>query len=134
MSTQNAAALQPSDRKSAVRQITDSELDTIFHLLSSSRRRSVLVHLDTFGPLEFDELQRLVAEDEFGIPWEEIENSRRHTIYVSLHQTHLPTLDDAGVITRDANGEIMLGDADRILAHLPEKRTSGFVSFLTSIF
>ena len=71
-----------------------------FHLLSNRRRRRVIAHLATERETTFETLvDRIAAEEGEGDAAD-----RRDAVYASLHQTHLPTLVDAGVAERDADG------------------------------
>lgn len=78
--------------------------DTLFSTLSSQRRRLALRHLFTNGDtLSVRELTTAVAADENGIPEPELTYKQRKRVYTSLHQTHLPKLDDVGLIEYDSN-------------------------------
>lgn len=95
-------------------------LDRVFGLLSSSRRRSIIRCVYAHQNITKDELIWRVAEDEYGLPREEIDSSERHTIYVSLQQTHLERLEREGVIRRDRD-RIMVGPyMDELLFYLRE--------------
>ncbi|WP_139246649.1 DUF7344 domain-containing protein [Halogranum amylolyticum] len=71
-------------------------------ILRSSRRRLLLHYLEqSDGTLSRGELARHVAAAEEGIEMEEVTTTDRKRVYVSLHQTHLPTMDDVGIIDYD---------------------------------
>lgn len=72
----------------------------IHYLLSNPRRRHTIQYLeDNRGPVTVRELSEAIAEIETGEspPPRDV----RETVYISLHQNHLPALDDQGVIEYD---------------------------------
>lgn len=74
-------------------------LDELFDILSNSRRRHVVELLDEHGgSAEFRELTDAVARRETGVP---VSYDERKRVYVSLRQSHLPRLADAGVVEYD---------------------------------
>jgi len=76
--------------------------DDVFELLSSPRRRYVLYHLREGGePIELTTLAEQVAAWENETSVEEITEQERKRVYVSLYQTHIPRLDEAGVVNYD---------------------------------
>ncbi|RDI72888.1 DUF7344 domain-containing protein [Halopelagius longus] len=76
--------------------------DDIFSMLSNRRRRLVLHHLHRqSGTASVRELSQQVAAWENGVPTEELTYKQRKRVYTSLHQTHLPKLDDTGVVVYD---------------------------------
>lgn len=71
-------------------------LDDVFDLLSNARRRHVVELLHEHGgAMTFRELTDTVAERETGAP---VSYDERKRVYVSLRQSHLPRLADAGVV------------------------------------
>jgi hypothetical protein len=76
--------------------------DTIFHLLQVERRRLTLQYLhgrtDTV-PLR--DLAEQVAAWENEISVVELSSKERQRVYISLYQTHLPTLNKEGIIEYD---------------------------------
>lgn len=82
----------------------------IHHILSNPRRRKTLEYLSTTnGTISVRELSEAIAEVESGEdpPPRDV----RKAVYVSLHQTHLPVLDEEGVVNYDRTGkEITLLD------------------------
>lgn len=80
----------------------DSSKDTIFMILRSSRRRLLLHYLErSGGSRSRGELARYVAAAEEGVEMSQVTTTDRKRVYVSLHQTHLPTMDDVGIIDYD---------------------------------
>jgi len=95
--------------------------DDVFELLSSPRRRYVLYHLrEAKEPIELTTLAEQVAAWENETSVDEITEQERKRVYVSLYQTHIPRLDEAGVVSYDKDsGMVMLQpDADEIDTYL----------------
>lgn len=86
--------------------------DDIFSVLSNRRRRLVLHHLHRgSGRVSVRELSKRVAAWENGVEMEELTYKQRKRVYTSLHQTHLPKLDDEGVVVYDRDaGSVSLTD------------------------
>lgn len=77
----------------------DLTADTVFSALSNARRRGVLTilrHRET--PVGIRELAEHIAAWENDTTPEEVTYKQRKRVYTSLHQTHLPMLEDAGLI------------------------------------
>jgi DNA-binding transcriptional ArsR family regulator len=73
--------------------------DTIFSMLSNQRRRHVLHYLKrNEGPATIRDLAEQLAAWENGVAVQELTYKQRKRVYTSLHQTHLPKLDDCGVV------------------------------------
>jgi len=75
---------------------------TIYEILANRRRRETIRHLAETtegGPISLRELSEEIAarETETSPPPSDV----RESVYNSLHQTHLPQLDDLGVVTYD---------------------------------
>lgn len=82
----------------------------IHDVLRNDRRRLVLERLRENGGTEtVSELAERIGAIEAG----ESPPPRnvRQSVYVSLHQTHLPKLDDLGIVTYDADGKTVELDA-----------------------
>lgn len=76
--------------------------ETLFDLLSSRRRRHVVRYLlRTDGETAFRTLTDRVAALEADTTVEALTDDERKPVYVSLRQTHLPRLDEAGVVRYD---------------------------------
>ncbi len=83
---------------------TDTSLsqDVVFELLSSPRRRYILYYLrHSEEPVELTTLAEQVAAWENETNVDNITEQERKRVYVSLYQTHIPRLDEAGVIEYD---------------------------------
>jgi hypothetical protein len=76
--------------------------DDVFSLLSNRRRRLVLHHLNRRSDAaSVRELSHQVAVWENDVAADELTYKQRKRVYTSLHQTHLPKLDDVGVVVYD---------------------------------
>lgn len=78
------------------------ELDEnrIYEVLSSQRRRETINYLrEAEGPVPIGELAEHIAEIETGES--PPPKDARKTVYVSLHQTHLPELDELRIVNYD---------------------------------
>lgn len=93
------------------------ERDKVFDVLSNPRRRLVLHYLkqqDDRRRIELREIVDQIAAWENDIPVEEVTGEQRNRVYTALRQSHLPKMDDAGVIEYDnLRGEVVLTDAAR---------------------
>lgn len=87
--------------------------DVVFDILSSARRRYVLYQLRTEEqPVELTELAEDVAAWENDTTVDELTKQQRKRVYVSLYQTHVPKLEDAGLVQYDQDsGEVRLTEA-----------------------
>jgi hypothetical protein len=109
-------------RETLMAQDTDLELDDAFNILSNSRRRYILYYLYTRSePATIDELAGQIAAWENEIAVEDLDDTARRRVYVSLYQTHLPKLDDFGIADYDRDdGTVTLTDrAEEIVRYLP---------------
>ena len=77
--------------------------DEIHHLLQNSRRREVVRALNEHARLSKRELIAHVCEEEYGRPVEEVHSAERQCVAVSLHQCHLPKLEDHEVVVKHHN-------------------------------
>ena len=82
--------------------------DIAFDILSNARRRFVLRELQQApDEVELVELAERLAAEENGVTREALTAQQRKRTYVSLYQTHVPKLVEAGVATYDQDtGEI----------------------------
>lgn len=84
---------------------------TVFNLLQNRRRRFALHHLKQQGePVPAGELAARVAAWETGVAPEAVDPSDRKRVHVSLLQSHLPAMEEAGVVERDGEA-VSLTDA-----------------------
>lgn len=84
--------------------------DTLFSLLSNPRRRFVIRYLYRADEsVTLQELATEVAAWENQTEPEKLTDQERKRVYVSLYQTHVPKLEEVGVIEYDNDsGEITL--------------------------
>ncbi len=90
-----------------------SSRDQIFAVLSNRRRRWVVQYLSAreTDRASLRSLVDTIASWECDQPAAELSWKERKRVYTALRQSHLPKLDDAGVIEYDADrGEIILTD------------------------
>ena len=83
---------------------TDSEFSTgdIYEVLSNRRRRYAIHHLkQTDGPVDVSTLAEQVAAWENDKPVAELDSQERKRVYISLYQSHLPTLEKRGLVAYD---------------------------------
>jgi DNA-binding transcriptional ArsR family regulator len=102
--------------------------ETVFDLLSSARRRYILYYLrEHEGEATINELATQIAAWENDRPVEELTSQDEKRVYVSLYQTHVPKLEQAGIVEYDGDtGLVTLtdraGQFDRYLAGVDEER------------
>ncbi len=73
--------------------------DDLFHLLQNSRRRAVLRYLrGRERPVQMREVAEQVAAWENDTTVAQLTSDERQRVYIALYQSHLETLEDAGVI------------------------------------
>lgn len=95
---------KPDDDRYAEEEQTNEpalEKDDVFHLLQSGRRRAVLRYFAIHPDRDTFEM-RTVAEEvaawENETTVEQITSDQRQRVYIALYQSHLPKLDEYGVI------------------------------------
>ncbi|WP_138004361.1 DUF7344 domain-containing protein [Halalkalirubrum salinum] len=82
--------------------------DTVFDLLSSSRRRFIIRRLKSRSTgIDLQTLAGDLAAQEADIDRDELTAQQRKRIYVSLYQTHIPKLADADVIQYDPDTSVV---------------------------
>jgi hypothetical protein len=75
----------------------------IFHLLSTTRRQEAIRYLlETGGQVGLPKLARHIAALEHETSVEDVTQAQYQRIYIPLYQSHLPKLDEAGVIRYDS--------------------------------
>jgi hypothetical protein len=123
----------PTDASKAA----DLPLDTLYKILSNRRRRLVLHYLVNAQDHEavLGSLATQVAAWENDIPVSAVDSTLRKRAYNTLQQTHLPKMDDAGVIDYNRNrGTITLTSYPgqlalflNVLPRAPSTWTKGFI-------
>jgi hypothetical protein len=96
--------------------------DEAYELLSNARRRFVISYLRSQdGRVPLNELSQSLAAWENDIPVDELGDQQIKRIYVSLYQTHLPKLEEAGLIEYDRENSTLeiRREADRLDEYLP---------------
>jgi hypothetical protein len=111
------------DEIASVTDETDERLskDVIFELLKNRRRREVLAYLlDADETVTLGELAEQIAAWENDTDINALSSDQRKRVYVALYQTHLPKMDDAGIVEYDQDrGLISLADnADLLMMYL----------------
>lgn len=96
--------------------------DQLYHILSNARRRFILQYLwETEGSIKLVDLAKETAAWENDKEIDELTQKEQKRMYVSLYQTHIPKLSDAGFIDYDKDTqEIKLADQSK--ADLPAVR------------
>lgn len=95
--------------------------DELFHLLQNQRRRRVLLYLQgTTGEVSMRDIAEQVAAWENDTTVKALGSNERQRVYIALYQSHLPKLDDAGVLTYDQQRGIVARTqlADQLEAYL----------------
>lgn len=94
--------------------------DDLFEILGNSRRRLALYHLiarDDEMPLW--DLSREIAAHEIDAPSGELDDEKLTSVYVSLYQTHVPALEECGVVEYDkSEGVVSIGERINEVASL----------------
>jgi len=84
----------------------------IFHILKNRRRRYVLqILLEEDGEIGLGDLSEKIAALENDVEVSELDPSERKRVYVALYQSHLPKMDQLGLIEYDkSRGIIQIGE------------------------
>jgi len=96
----------------------------VYDLLSNARRRFVISHLRERGePVDIMELSETVAAWENDVEPEELTDQQIKRVYVSLYQTHVPKLNQSGIVEYDKDeGLVALTSNVRELdTYLPDR-------------
>lgn len=81
---------------------TELSKDTIYFLLKNQRRRAVIEYLlEEGGSARFDDLVMGIATREKDKGIDEITYKERKSVHTALYQSHLPKLQEAGVVEYD---------------------------------
>jgi len=81
-------------------------------MLSNQRRRYVLYYLNRHPEaVSLRDLAERIAAWENDVAVDDLEYKQRKRVYTSLHQTHLPKLDEASIVDYDREeGTVVLAD------------------------
>ncbi|GAA0534913.1 hypothetical protein GCM10008994_07310 [Halorubrum ejinorense] len=101
----------PTDKMTETRENGLSQ-DELFSLLSNPRRRFILQYLNRNREgIRLQALATEVAAWENETDPDDLTDKQEKRLYVSLHQTHIPKLEEAGIVEYDGDsGEIRLTD------------------------
>jgi len=103
----------------------DWSRDTLFEVLSNSRRRYILSRIRSADePVELSEIAREIGAQEHGISPAELDQNAKKRVYVSLYQTHVPKLESVGLVKYDDESKTVAvtertGEVDRVLGAVP---------------
>ncbi|ELZ14154.1 hypothetical protein C477_20950 [Haloterrigena salina JCM 13891] len=78
--------------------------DEIFHILQTNRRRDVIAYLldrTETDSVKMRDIAELVAAKENETTVENLTSTQRQRVYIPLYQSHLPKLDEEGIIEYD---------------------------------
>ncbi|UIP01328.1 hypothetical protein Hbl1158_15560 (plasmid) [Halobaculum sp. CBA1158] len=98
--------------------------DEVYDILSNARRRFVIYYLRDRGePVKLGELSDRVAAWENDVPVEELTDQQVKRVYVSLYQTHIPKLEDTGIVEYDADTGVvrLTSQVSDLDAYLPDE-------------
>jgi hypothetical protein len=90
--------------------------EDVFDVLSNDRRRCIVHYLKKHDGrrVELRELVDYVAAWETNTPVEELDSDERKSVYAAIRQTHLPKMEEAGIIEYEhMRGEVELTDCAR---------------------
>ncbi|QIO22515.1 hypothetical protein [Haloarcula sp. JP-L23] len=80
----------------------------IFDVLQNERRRYVLQYLrENGGPVTLGDLASHVASREYECESVDVSSAQRKRVYTTLQQTHLPRMDETGIVEYDADSGII---------------------------
>jgi|GEM_PF-247350 hypothetical protein len=92
-----------TEESSSAESTSDDELtrDDLFHVLQCRRRRLVLKYLHEHPgdePADMSDIAEHIAALEHDTTVDSLRSKQRQRVYIALYQSHLPKMDDAGVI------------------------------------
>lgn len=105
----------------------DQSIDSvqIHDVLQNDRRRKALSYLlDNEGATSLRQMSENIAGDESGE--DPPPRNKRNSVYISLHQSHLPKLDKVGIVEYDdSSKDVKLrNEVERIIPYLSPARKS----------
>ncbi|MFW5895831.1 MAG: DUF7344 domain-containing protein [archaeon] len=78
--------------------------DELFEVLSNRRRRYAVHALEeTDGAAEIGDIAEQVAAWEYDVDVDEVSYEERKRVYTALQQSHLPMMDDTGIVEFNKN-------------------------------
>lgn len=94
----------------------DLSKDVVFGILRNSRRRKVLRYLDmSGGRATLSDLAEYVVKEENDLGEGMWTSKQRKGVYISLYQSHLPKMRDAGFVTYDDRKIVERCESARVL-------------------
>lgn len=90
--------------------------DDVFEILSNDRRRCIVHYLKQHDDRRVDlrELVDYVAAWETDTAIDELDGDKRKSVYAAIRQTHLPKMEEAGIVEYEQlRGEVELTDCAR---------------------
>jgi hypothetical protein len=94
----------------------DLTRDDVFEILSNDRRRCIVHYLKKHDDRRVDlrELVDYVAAWETDTDIDELDGDKRKSVYAAIRQTHLPKMEEAGIVEYEhMRGEVELTDCAR---------------------
>lgn len=109
--TRGGTAVAVTAKRATKNVVSDQKIrlsaSDVYDLLSNARRRYVLCHLMERSKASVRELSRRIAAWENDVEVSVVSSKQRKRVYTALHQTHLPRLDEFGVVEYDRDrGEV----------------------------
>ena len=80
---------------------TELSKDDLFHILQNQRRRRVLEYIqdnDDEAQVDMRDIAEQVAAWEHDTTVQQLTSNERQRVYIALYQSHLPKLDEKGII------------------------------------
>ncbi|QIO24767.1 hypothetical protein [Haloarcula sp. JP-L23] len=101
----------------------DLTRDDVFHILQSQRRRRVLAYIREYGDdgyARMSDVAEHIAALEHDTTVDGLRSQQRQRVYIALYQSHLPKMDEVGVVEYDQDrGHVQTTDhADRFDEYL----------------
>ena len=97
----------------------DIPRDELFQLLSNQRRRFSLHALRSRdAPITLSDLAEQVAAWEYGKDEADVSSEERRRVYTSLQQTHLPAMEEAGIVDVEDKTIYLTENADAFEVYL----------------
>jgi len=83
-------------------------LDTVFRALSDERRRIAVSCLGAHESLTLPDVAEFVTERERAKPLSSIDATVVRDVYLSLYHTHVPILEEAGVVRYEQERDLVV--------------------------
>ncbi|SEO23684.1 hypothetical protein SAMN04487948_101259 [Halogranum amylolyticum] len=97
----NAVDVDPEDDVEEETEQQELETDDLFHILQNQRRRRVLKFLQDYDEgeqVDMRDVAEQVAAWEHETTVQQLSSNERQRVYIALYQSHLPKLDEKGVL------------------------------------